>query len=63
MSVVDKHVPLNRMAAQQSVVLLKNKKGLLPLQIGNYKSVALIGPCVDDTTCARGVCVCVCVCA
>lgn len=55
MSVVDKHVPLNRMAAQQSIVLIKNKKSLLPLKMSNYKSVALIGPCADDVTCARGV--------
>ena len=62
MSVVDKHIPLNRMAAQQSVVLLKNQKRLLPLQMGSYKSVALIGPCVDDSTCPRGTCVCMCRC-
>ena len=36
-------------AARQSLVLLKNKNGFLPLEKENVKSVAVIGPNADDT--------------
>ena len=54
MSVVDKHVPLNRNAAQQSIVLIKNNNGFLPLDLSKYSSVAIIGPCADDPDCSKG---------
>lgn len=40
----DEHIKLSRKVAQSSPVLLKNKEKLLPLNIENIKSVALIGP-------------------
>ena len=54
MSVVDKHVPLNRQAAQQSVVLIKNTGNFLPVDFSRFTSVAIIGPCADDPDCSRG---------
>lgn len=39
-----KHVDLSRKAAQQSMVLLKNDKGLLPLASQRYKSIMVLGP-------------------
>lgn len=39
-----KHVDLSRKAAQQSMVLLKNDKGLLPLESQRYKSIMVLGP-------------------
>ena len=54
MSVVDEHVPINREAAQQSIVLLKNTNNFLPIDPSKYKSVAIIGPCADDADCAKG---------
>ncbi|MCH2179854.1 MAG: glycoside hydrolase family 3 C-terminal domain-containing protein [Mariniblastus sp.] len=35
---------LARESARQSIVLLKNEAGLLPLEAGKYKSIAVIGP-------------------
>lgn len=54
MSVVDDHVPLNRQAARESIVLLKNANNALPVDFTKYSSVALIGPCADDPDCSRG---------
>ena len=39
--------------AQQSIVLLKNN-GFLPVNISSYTSVAIIGPCADNTGCNTG---------
>ncbi len=55
MSVVDDHVTINRGAAQQSVVLLKNTDNLLPIDFSKFTSVAIIGPCADDPVCSRGI--------
>ena len=55
MSVVDEHIPINREAAQQSIVLIKNKNNFLPLDVTKYNSVAIIGPCADDPVCSRGI--------
>ena len=38
------HVELARIAAQQSMVLLKNTNGLLPLDINKYNSIMVLGP-------------------
>ena len=54
MSVVDDHVTINRLAAQQSIVLLKNKNNILPLDLTKYENVLVVGPCADDTSCATG---------
>ena len=54
MTVVDKHIPLNRETAQQSIVLIKNNDNLLPIDFTKYSSVAIIGPCADDPDCSRG---------
>lgn len=40
----DKHINLAREIAEESVVLLKNEKNLLPLDFERIRSVALIGP-------------------
>lgn len=37
--------PLALKAAEESMVLLKNKDNLLPLAKGKYKKIAVIGPC------------------
>lgn len=34
-------------AAHESIVLLKNENGLLPLQKNNYKKIAVMGPCAN----------------
>jgi beta-glucosidase len=39
-----KHVELARKAAQKSMVLLKNDKGILPLASGKYHSIMVLGP-------------------
>jgi beta-glucosidase len=39
-----KHIELAKTAAQQSMVLLKNDKGLLPLKKDAYKSIMVLGP-------------------
>lgn len=41
------HRQLARIAAQRSVVLLRNNKNLLPLDRSNLKSIAAIGPLAD----------------
>ncbi|HYE53231.1 MAG TPA: glycoside hydrolase family 3 C-terminal domain-containing protein, partial [Chitinophagaceae bacterium] len=38
------HIALSRKAAQQSMVLLKNDKGLLPLDAKKYGSIMVLGP-------------------
>ncbi|MFP5040881.1 glycoside hydrolase family 3 N-terminal domain-containing protein [Parasediminibacterium sp. JCM 36343] len=35
-------------AAQESIVLLKNKNNLLPLGKGKYKKIAVVGPCANN---------------
>lgn len=40
----EQHVALSRLAAQQSMVLLKNDKGLLPLDRSKYGSMIVVGP-------------------
>lgn len=37
-------VNLSREIAEESIVLLKNENGILPLDISKYKSIAVIGP-------------------
>ena len=38
----------------ESIVLLENQNGILPMDLSKYKSVAIIGPCADDPTCSEG---------
>lgn len=40
----DEHIRLSQQIAEESVILLKNEKGLLPLDIHKLKSIAVIGP-------------------
>ena len=35
-------------AAHKSIVLLKNANNLLPLKIGKYKKIAVVGPCANN---------------
>ena len=42
------HKSLVRLVTQKSIVLLKNSKGLLPLDRTKLKSIAVIGPRADD---------------
>jgi beta-glucosidase len=44
----DKHKSIARLVTQKSIVLLKNSRGLLPLDQTKLKSVALIGPRIDE---------------
>ncbi len=41
------HVNLARIAAEKGMVLLKNEKNFLPLNINGLKSIAIIGPLAD----------------
>ena len=41
------HVQLSQQIAEESIILLKNDKRLLPLNIDNIKSLAVIGPNAD----------------
>ena len=43
------HRKLAQLAAEKSMILLKNEKQLLPLNKNTIKSIALIGPHVDET--------------
>ena len=43
----DQAIQLSRNIADESMVLLKNENGLLPLNISDYKSIAVIGPNAD----------------
>ena len=40
----DSHKALARVVTQKSIVLLKNERGLLPLDAGKLRSVAIVGP-------------------
>ena len=40
----------------ESIVLLENQNGILPMDLSKYKSVAIIGPCADDPICSEGNC-------
>lgn len=42
------HIRTARELAKESIVLLKNEKGLLPLDIKKIKTLAVIGPLADD---------------
>jgi beta-glucosidase len=42
------HVALARRAAEESIILLKNERNLLPLDAGKLKSIAVIGPNADQ---------------
>ena len=44
----DKYKALARKATQESIVLLKNTDGLLPLNKAGLKSIAVIGPSAND---------------
>lgn len=44
----DKHKALARLVTQKSIVLLKNKNNLLPLNKEKLKSIAVIGPRADE---------------
>lgn len=44
----DQHRQVAQLAAEKAVVLLKNDNNLLPLDINNLKSIALIGPHIDE---------------
>src|SRR5208283_2123814 len=44
----DKSKALARKATQESIVLLKNAGGLLPLDKASVKSIAVIGPGAND---------------
>ncbi|MGL5682079.1 MAG: glycoside hydrolase family 3 N-terminal domain-containing protein [Marinifilaceae bacterium] len=39
-----KHISLSRSIAEESVILLRNENNILPLQVENIRSIALIGP-------------------
>jgi beta-glucosidase len=54
LSVVDKHVEIALQGALESIVLLENRNNILPLDQSKLKSIAIIGPCANDTTCPRG---------
>jgi len=41
------HVSIARIAAEKSMVLLKNERNLLPLNVNGLKSIAIIGPLAD----------------
>ena len=41
------HVNLSQQIAEESIILLKNDKSLLPLNLNNIKSLAVIGPNAD----------------
>lgn len=42
------HIALARTIAEESIVLMQNDKGLLPLDLSTIKSIALIGPNADQ---------------
>ena len=48
------HLQSARQLAMQSVVLLKNKGGLLPLDREKVKTIAVIGPLADDKNAQLG---------
>lgn len=40
----EEHIKLSQQIAEESIILLKNEKSLLPLNISKLKSIAVIGP-------------------
>ncbi len=42
------HIKVARQMAQESIVLLKNDKSVLPLNLAQNKTIAIIGPLADD---------------
>lgn len=55
---IQEHVDMARKVAEESVILLKNEKNLLPLDVNKIKSLAVIGPNADqvqygDYSCTR----------
>jgi beta-glucosidase len=44
-----KHRALSQQAAEKTIVLLKNDKNILPLDVKKLKSIAVIGPHVNET--------------
>ena len=42
------HRALALEAAQKSIVLIKNKKNILPLEKGRYQRMAVVGPCANQ---------------
>ena len=42
------HIALSRLAAEESAILLKNDKGILPLRKDSLRSIAVIGPNADQ---------------
>jgi beta-glucosidase len=42
------HIALSQQIAEESIILLKNEKQLLPLNVNNLKSLAVIGPNADQ---------------
>jgi beta-glucosidase len=46
----EENIELTRQLARESIVLLKNDDGLLPLDRNSIKSIAVIGPAADDTS-------------
>lgn len=44
-----KHRALSQLAAEKTIVLLKNENNILPLDIKKLKSIAVIGPHVNET--------------
>ena len=44
----ERHRKIARRAAEEGIVLLKNEGGLLPFDPGNVKSLAVIGPSVEN---------------
>ncbi|MFZ0732442.1 MAG: glycoside hydrolase family 3 N-terminal domain-containing protein [Candidatus Sulfotelmatobacter sp.] len=45
----EEHMKLARQSAQEVITLLKNEGGLAPLDLNNYKTIAVIGPNADRT--------------
>ena len=48
------HQKLTRRAAAESITLLKNEDGLLPLAKGTLRSIAIVGPTADDLPISGG---------
>ncbi len=44
----EKHQSIARLATQKSIVLLKNSSNLLPLNVSNVSTIAVIGPRADE---------------
>lgn len=50
----DEHRELNLRAARESMVLLKNENGFLPISDGRYNKIAVIGPTVNSIKVLEG---------